>query len=71
MYPDPFDRAINTGRIRNKIMDIWKKEYQDLAEQMKENHVAVGDEYYISILEEVYDNEGQRRIADAELRKFL
>ena len=71
MYPDPFNRAINTGRIRKKIMDIRKKEYQDLAEQMKENHVAVGDEYYISILEEVYDNEEQRRTADAELRKFL
>ena len=71
MFPDAFDRAMNTVLIRRKIAEIRTKQYQDLAERMKERNVKAGDEYYISILEEVYEDEEQRKEADAQLREFF
>lgn len=69
---NPFER-IKKARAVKKLADtMMKKEYEELAKQMKQHAcVLPGNEFWNGILEEVYADEEKRAQADRELRKYF
>lgn len=47
------------------------EEYKKLADRMKEKGIQVEDEYWIAILEEIYEDEQKRETANKEIRQFM
>lgn len=71
MFPDPFDRVKYRTQIRKLMEDMEMEEYKKLADRMKEKGIQVEDEYWIAILEEIYEDEQKRETANKEIRQFM
>lgn len=71
LFPDPFERAKARILISKKMEEMEMCEYKNLANQIKEKDVKVDDEYWVAILEEVYEDKLKRKIADKNIRQFM
>ena len=69
---DPFERIKKARTVKKLVNTMMKKEYEELAKQMKQHAcVLPGNEFWNGILEEIYEDDEKRAQADRELRKYF